>query len=237
MNMRSVLDLVFALSFSFLLVFLALRSAAASELKLYGVAGSSAEFTVRVVSLKEAKFRRTIKQQYDFSCGSAALATLLTYHYGDAVTEAQVFQFMYERGDQEKIQREGFSLLDIKLYLESHGYTADGFETTLDRLGEVGVPAIVLISDNGYHHFVVVKGFQGGKVLVGDPSIGSRVISRREFERIWNNGIVFVITNRRDLATFNANAEWSTGMAPLGTAISRDSLANTMIFMRGLNDF
>jgi predicted double-glycine peptidase len=99
------------------------------------------------------------------------------------------------------------------------------------------VPAIVLISDNGYHHFVVVKGIFAGKVLVGDPSIGSRIIPRPEFERLWSNGIVFVITSKRDLATFNANAEWTTGMAPLGAAISRDALASTMIFLRGVNDF
>jgi hypothetical protein len=212
--------------------------AGAGEVNLYGLPGTtSGEYTVRVTSLKEAKFRRTIKQQYDFSCGSAALATLLAYHYGDPVTEAQVFQYMYERGDQAKIQREGFSLLDIKNYLESHGYTADGFETSLDKLAQVGVPAIVLISDNGYHHFVVVKGLQAGKVLVGDPSIGARIISRPEFEKLWPNGIVFVITSKRDLATFNANAEWSSGMAPLGAAVSRDALASTIIFLRTRNDF
>jgi predicted double-glycine peptidase len=189
------------------------------------------------MSLREAKFRRTVRQQYDFSCGSAALATLLSFQYADQVTEAQVFQYMYERGDQEKIQREGFSLLDIKLYLEAHGYNADGFETTLDKLAEVAVPAIVLISDGGYQHFVVVKGIRNGKVLVGDPAIGSRIIPRFEFERLWSNNIVFAITNLRDRATFNSNDEWSTGMAPLGAVVSRDSLANTMLFMRGVNDF
>ncbi|HTS52791.1 MAG TPA: C39 family peptidase [Burkholderiales bacterium] len=212
--------------------------AGAGEVSLNGLPTTNAgAYTVRVASLKEAKFRRTIKQQYDFSCGSAALATLLAYHYGDPVTEAQVFQYMYERGDQAKIQREGFSLLDIKRYLEAHGYNADGFETSLDKLAKVGVPAIVLISDEGYHHFVVVKGILGGKVLVGDPSIGSRIVSRTEFARLWSNGIVFVITSQRDLATFNASAEWSSGIAPLGTAISRDALASTMIFLRGVNDF
>jgi hypothetical protein len=165
------------------------------------------------------------------------LATLLSYHYGNAVTETEVFQYMYERGNQAKIQREGFSLLDIKNYLEAHGYNADGFETSLDKLAEVGVPAIVLISDNGYHHFVVVKGILDGRILVGDPSMGARIIRRSEFERLWTNGIVFVITSKRDLATFNANAEWSTGIAPLGAAISRDALSSTMIFLRGVNEF
>ncbi len=220
------------------LSFLAPSLAKAAEVSLNGLpSANSGAYSVRVKSLKEAKFLRTIKQQYDFSCGSAALATLLAYHYGDPVTEAQVFQYMYERGDQEKIRREGFSLLDIKLYLESHGYAADGFETSLDKLASVGVPSIVLISDDGYHHFVVIKGILAGKVLVGDPSIGARIIPRPRFERLWSNGIVFVITNKRDIATFNANAEWSTGIAPLGTAISRDALASTMIFLRGVNDF
>ena len=212
--------------------------ASAGEVNLNGLPTmNSGAYTVQVLSLKEAKFRRTIKQQYDFSCGSAALATLLAYHYGDAVTETQVFLYMYERGDQEKIQREGFSLLDIKRYLEAHGYEADGFETSLDKLASVGVPAIVLISDYGYHHFVVVKGIVGERILVGDPSMGARIIRRSEFERLWTNGIVFVITSKRDLATFNANAEWSTGIAPLGAAISRDALSSTMIFLRGVNEF
>jgi len=236
--MRRIPNMVAALLFSLVIAFTLRPAAASSEVKLYGIgAANSGEFTVRVLSLKEAKFRRTIKQQYDFSCGSAALATLLTYQYADVVTESQVFQYMYERGDQDKIKREGFSLLDIKIYLESHGYTADGFEATLDKLAEVGVPAIVLISDNGYHHFVVIKGFQAGKVLLGDPSTGARIVSRTEFEKMWTNGIVFVITNKRDQASFNADSEWNAGTAPLGTAVSRDSLANTMIFMRGLKDF
>jgi len=34
-------------------------------------------FTAQVVSVKEARFTTTQRQKYDFSCGSAALATLL----------------------------------------------------------------------------------------------------------------------------------------------------------------
>lgn len=46
---------------------------------------------VDVTSIKEARFKDVIKQQFDFSCGSAALATLLTYHYDFAVTEMEIF--------------------------------------------------------------------------------------------------------------------------------------------------
>lgn len=210
----------------------------AADMSLFGLAaGGGGEYSVRVRSLKEAKFRSTVRQQYDFSCGSAALATLLTYHYEHPVTETEVFQYMYARGDQATIQREGFSLLDIKGYLEGHGYEADGFETTLDKLAEVSVPAMVLINENGYQHFVVVKGLRGNEVLIGDPSMGSRILQRPRFEAMWVNSIVFVITSVRDTQTFNASADWRAGKAPLGAAISRESLANMMIFQRGPNDF
>ena len=220
------------------LVLLAPVRAVGGEVRLFGLGGgNTGAYSVRVASLKEAKFRNTVRQQYDFSCGSAALATLLTYHYGDPVTEAQAFSYMYERGDQAKIRREGFSLLDIKDYLESHGYTADGFETTLDKLEAVGVPAIVLIDESGYYHFVVIKGLQGNEVLVGDPSRGTRTIKKGQFQDMWVNRIVFVITSHHEAAAFNLASDWKSGKAPLGVAVSRDSLATMMILVRGPNDF
>ena len=82
-------------------------------------------FAARVVSVKEARFTTTVHQQYDFSCGSAAVATLLTHHYGMPVTEREVFAQMFERGDQAKIRKHGFSMLDMKRYLESRGLQAD----------------------------------------------------------------------------------------------------------------
>ena len=68
-------------------------------------------YSLPVTSMKAARFRAMVHQQYDFSCGSAALSTLLTYHYGFKVTEQTVFEEMYAMGDQPKIRREGFSLV------------------------------------------------------------------------------------------------------------------------------
>ncbi len=59
---------------------------------------SAGNLSVRVTSLKEARFRTTMRQQYDFSCGSAAVATLLTYHYGHPITEQQIFTAMFDLG-------------------------------------------------------------------------------------------------------------------------------------------
>jgi predicted double-glycine peptidase len=164
---------------------------------------------VPVTSLKELRFKRTVQQQYDFSCGSAALATLLTYHYEDRVREDEVFMAMYKNGDQAKIRREGFSLLDMKNYLERRGYQADGYKLSLDKLRAIGVPAIALVSNNGYKHFTVVKGVTEREVLLGDPALGARVMGRKEFETSWN-GLVFLVRTKKDVAVkhFNQQAEW-----------------------------
>ena len=42
----------------------------------------------------------------------------------------------------------------------------------LDKLASAGIPAIVLINEHGYNHFVVIKGMRDERVLIGDPSGG-----------------------------------------------------------------
>ncbi len=210
-------------------------SAPASEIGMRVPQGGN--FGVRVTSLKEARFKTTVPQQYDFSCGSAATATLLTYQYGVAVNEAQVFMRMYTVGDQAKIRKEGFSLLDMRRYLQSKGFEADGFELPLDKLAEEGMPAIVLLNDRGYRHFVVVKGLRNGRVLIGDPARGTRAMPRSRFEALWDNRVLFVIHNRRDLARFNQSRDWNTvPPAPMEMGILRDGLRNITVPKRGPGD-
>ncbi|SDD35561.1 hypothetical protein SAMN05216345_10876 [Cupriavidus sp. YR651] len=195
-------------------------------------------YSVKVTSFKEARFKTTIRQQYDFSCGSAAVATLLTYQYGYPVSEQVVFRDMYVHGDQQKIQNEGFSLLDMKRFLESRGFLADGYELPLSKLEEAKVPAIVLIVENGYHHFVVVKGIQGNRVLVGDPAMGTRALTREHFERIWDSQLLFVIHNREEQARFNQYADWRVSPSgPYWMGVNRDSLFFTVMPPHGVPDF
>ena len=194
-------------------------------------------YTMKVTSLKEARFRATVRQRYDFSCGSAAVATLLTYQYGFPVGEADVFRQMYAAGDQAKIRGEGFSLLDMRRYLESRGFSADGFLLPLDKLTEEGLPAIVLINDRGYRHFVVVRGLRDGRVLVGDPARGSRTIPRRDFDAMWDNKVLFVVHNRRELASFNQARDWNAApLAPMELGIQLQGLQDIVIPRRGPGD-
>jgi predicted double-glycine peptidase len=193
---------------------------------------------VKVVSMKERRFATTIRQQHDYSCGSAALATLLSHHYRHPVSEETVFKAMWEKGDQAKIGREGFSLLDIKRYLEGAGYSADGYEAPLERLAAVGIPAIVLIRDNGYNHFVVVRGIRDGMVAVADPSVGARVIPQKQFDSMRLNRILFVINGRKEQVAFNRDADWKIReKAPIGVALGTDSLASSIMLRRSPSDY
>ena len=192
--------------------------------------------TVPVVSYQARPFLTVVRQEHDFSCGSAAVATLLTYHYDRPTTEREAFEAMYAVGDKVKIQREGFSLLEMKTYLESLGYQADGFRVSLEKVARVGVPVIVLIETRGYKHFVVIKGLQDGRVLVGDPARGVEVMAQADFLQLWKDGIVFAIRNADATGRqhFNVAAEWKLRpAAPVGSGIDRTGLASFTVMLPG----
>lgn len=211
--------------------------AAAALLPVVAVASGvwlpgAGNLNVDVRNLQERRFDHVVRQQYDFSCGSAALATLLTFHYNEPTTERETFDYMYARGDKAKIAKVGFSLLDMKAFLAENGYQADGYEASLDTLAGAGVSAIALINYRGYQHFVVVKGLKDGMVLIADPSLGTRLAPRAEFEAMWPSRILFIIKNRSTVGKqyFNTAAEWSSAsQSPLDDAVSRDSLGGLTI--------
>lgn len=202
------------------------------------VAGGGTVFSVPLTSVREARFKTVVRQQYDFSCGSAAIATLLTYHYDRPTAEQEVFKAMFDAGDQEAIKTKGFSLLDMKNYLESIGFHADGYKAGLAKLAKVGIPAIVLIEIRGYRHFVVVKGVRDGEVVIGDPALGVKIYPRADFEKLMVNHIIFVIRDEIEVArqNFNADRDWAVrAKAPFGTAFGRNSLASFTLLMPGPN--
>lgn len=192
----------------------------AGEVYLNGMAMGAGFASVPVESFQEQKFKTTIHQEYDFSCGSAALATLLTYSYDIPSTEQTVFLSMFKHGDKKKIQQFGFSLLDMKEYLDRIHLLSGGFKAPLSKLAQVGVPAIVLINERGYRHFVVVRGIQNGRVLIADPSVGMRSERVSDFQREWSE-IFFVILKDVQVAkkSYNRPQDWKTAPpAPLWLA-------------------
>jgi len=145
-----------------------------------------------VVSLREARYRGMVPQRYDFSCGAASLATIMKFYYGLEVSEEEIVKGMIELGDEEKIKKDGFSLLDLKRYANKRGFVANGYRIKVEDLHKLKIPAIVLLNTRGYSHFVVLKGAKGGQVYVADPAAGNRGLRLGDFKQGWN-GIIFVI--------------------------------------------
>jgi predicted double-glycine peptidase len=143
-----------------------------------------------VRSLLEMRQQNIVMQEWDLSCGAAALTTLLRYQYGETVTEKEVALGLIDRDiyiknpDLVKL-RQGFSLLDLKRYVDAHGYAGLGFgHMTVDDLLK-RAPVLVPINAFGYNHFVIFRGKLGNRVLLADPAWGNRTMTVSEFENAW----------------------------------------------------
>lgn len=156
--------------------------------------GSYVTQPVQIEPHSELKYKHIVRQAYDYSCGSAALVTLLQYHLGFDINEQQAMEGMLERGEKEKIiERRGFSLLDMKRYAASIGVDSAGFHAEVKDLLTLEHPAIVPIDYAGFKHFVVLRGIRDGLVYVADPSAGNIVFPLQEFESLWDRNTLFIL--------------------------------------------
>ena len=153
-------------------------------------AASLAEGRGPVRSLLEMRQDRVVVQEWDLSCGAAALATLLNHQHGDPVSEREIAKGLIEREEYlaEPLlvrARHGFSLLDLKRYVEKRGYRGMGYgQLTLADLLE-RAPMIVPVRFKGYNHFVVFRGARGNRVLLADPAFGNYTMLAPNFEDAW----------------------------------------------------
>jgi predicted double-glycine peptidase len=102
---------------------------------------------------------------------------LLRYGFGESLTEKEIAHGLISRGEYiehpELVRiRQGFSLLDLKRYVEAHGYKGLGYpELTLSDLIEEA-PIMVPINALGYNHFVIFRGIMGGSCAPCRPRLG-----------------------------------------------------------------
>ncbi len=160
-----------------------------------------------VASLVEFREQNVVVQEWDLSCGAAALATILNYQHGDPVSEREIAAGMMSRTEYLEnpmlvTLRQGFSLLDLKRFVDARGYNGVGLgQLTLEHL-VARAPMIVPINVYGYQHFVVFRGMLGSRVLLADPAFGNRTMLRSEFDNAWLDfadvGHVGFVVKRRD---------------------------------------
>jgi len=138
------------------------------------------ELLFQPVPYWELRYTEVVGQTDFYTCGPAAVATLLTYYYGIPTTEAEALElaegFMRAQGLEPA---KGINALALKQTLEAKGILTKGFrvkpEALKDYFDRGGLPLIAHLTEP-QKHFVVVVEFVGDQVVLGDPSWGRRII-------------------------------------------------------------
>lgn len=184
---RHVATLLFAAAM------LAAPAAQAADVMFSGILPHGAMYSRPVESMRESRFRHLVRQETDYSCGAAALATILRYAYRLDADEATVIEGMMGVSDPDIVYERGFSLLDIKRYVEALGMRGRGYRVDEERLRTLRVPGLVLMDVAGFRHFVVLKQVHGDTVEIGDPMLGNRSVQIDEFMESWPSRAIFIV--------------------------------------------
>ncbi len=162
--------------------------------------GTGIRIETPLKSMKDLRDKDLVKQRLEYSCGAAALATILRYGFGDEVTEREILVALFDLLSEEEEglrRKEGFSLLDLQHVAQARGYKAQGFRLEPQDLARLGGPVIVFMEPRGYKHFAVLRGVKGDRIYLADPSRGNIRMPAYRFLDSWlgenGKGIIFVI--------------------------------------------
>ncbi len=163
-----------------------------------------------VQSFAALRFDGIVRQTHDLSCGAAALATLLRGFFSRDVSEQSIIDAILATAnaeDKSKISEGGFSMLELKRFAEASGLVAGGFRArTGAELRALRAPAIVLVTNRGYSHFVVVRRVIGDDVYIADPAFGNRVEPLSHFSESWNKVFLVAVDPRQNELTQDVRA-------------------------------
>ena len=201
------------LASSLVLVFLISESygAGVSLLLDSGPAALGTRVNKRIKSLLELRQERVILQNLDYSCGAAALATVLRHGFGLDISEGDLISLIFvfnqtpKAGIKKYFKRQGFTLLDLKRAARAKGFPSVGYkgmelQDLTDILSGDRLPVLVPIRPLGYNHFVVLKGIHGSRVYMADPAFGNKSMKIHQFIDVWIDGIGFIIKPKPSLA-------------------------------------
>lgn len=156
------------------------------------------ETSVKRHTVMELRNLHVVKQKLDYSCGAAALATLMINYFGEETSEKEILDLLdirikdLPKKEKKRKKENGFSLLDLKAVAKEKGYQAAGFKLTLDQLRKLNTPVIVFVKPLGYHHFAVLRGIAGDRVFLADPTRGNLRLNTARFSEEYS-GIIFVL--------------------------------------------
>ena len=146
-------------------------------------------------SWKELNEQSVVMQQYDYSCGAAALATLIKYYFQDDVTERSLLDYIKQTLTKKEfavVEEQGLSFLELEKISHSLGYQSASVRLQLSALKELSGPVIVYVSTKDYRHFAVFRGVREDRIFLADPSRGNLIMTIDDFLQEWK-GETFIL--------------------------------------------
>jgi len=150
-------------------------------------------------SWREQRDKHVVKQRLDYSCGAAALATLMKYYFNDPVQESDLLRDIFLHLTPEELrnrEQEGLSLLDLQKAAERRGYQAVGVQLPLQALPDLGGPVLVHLETKDYRHYAVLRGKAEDRIFLADPSRGNIRIPVERFAKQWTT--VALVLGKKD---------------------------------------
>ncbi|MGC9523684.1 MAG: C39 family peptidase [Anaerolineae bacterium] len=141
-----------------------------------------AELLSGVASHRDLRHAQVVGQSSNYTCGPAAVSTLLTYYYGIPITEMEALELaeaaMRAEGGQPGRER-GINALALLRVLEAKGIPTTGYRVSLGALHDYfergGLPLIAHLTTPN-KHFVVAVGVVNDHVVLADPTWGRSII-------------------------------------------------------------
>jgi uncharacterized protein len=130
-----------------------------------------------VTSFAKLKAQNTVLQNYEESCGAAALATLMGL-------------FGIQKSEKEVLDRvaktDMLSFSELSNAAKEFGFRAQGYKIDKSSFEKLRLPVIAKIQrEKDYPHFVVAVNHAGDFVTLLDPSFGRYTIAKDEFYELW----------------------------------------------------
>ena len=136
----------------------------------------------------------TIRQSSEYTCGPAALATLLSYYLGEPATELEIAKI------SDTLKAGTTTLLGLRNAARLKGHEAIGYQMTLpqllEQLDSSQIPVLVHFQQPELHYVLVTGHLGEDYLLVADPALGDVVMQEADFLRRWSNKALVVHAER-----------------------------------------
>lgn len=143
------------------------------------------------VKKDERDFSNVVKQTTEYTCGPAALATLINLMGG----KAEEMEMAKLSGTTEE---KGTTMLGLKKAASEFGYSGSGKKIRFDKIIKESFPFIVKVNIENEEtkeikdHFVVLKKIEDNKYYIADPVDGNVALKEGDFEKTYGGSIFSV---------------------------------------------